>query len=233
MNEGLLLIQDYSDAYSDEECHGILRYDVNADEWSEWIPYPKRNEIYVTSVVLDEERQTLYIFKEFESKRDIYDKMNRMMMDMRIAHQQEFGAAFRPNGKVTPKLTIGFNDENTEMDWITIVNLNEKTFKTESTEMRMMTSDGIQFDGAIPVMVGNVFYIYHLGKCWKWNVETNQVELLFREIACYRMWGAVYCDMQYVHDIRFVGSCTYCNQSQFTFSISCHLSTNHNVKQRC
>ena len=63
-------------------------------------------------------------------------------------------------------------------------------------------------------MVGNVFYIYHLGECWKWNVETNQVELLFRDIACYRMLGAVYCDMQYV----------------ITFDLwaVAHIATNHN-----
>ena len=29
INEGLLLIQNYSDAYSDKEFQGILRYDVN------------------------------------------------------------------------------------------------------------------------------------------------------------------------------------------------------------
>ena len=86
---------------------------------------------------MDEERQTLYIFKEVAIERDIYDKMNRMMMDMRIEHEQEFGVALAPSGKVTPKLTIGFNDENPEMDWITIVNLKEKTFRTESTEMRI------------------------------------------------------------------------------------------------
>ena len=150
---------------------------------------------------MDEGRQTQYIFKEVDSECDIYDKLHTMMWELRLEHEQEFVAALRPNGKVTPKLTIGFNDENPEMDWITIVNLNEKTFRTESTEMRMMTIYGIQFDGAIPVMVGNVFYIYHRGECWKWNVETNQFELLFREIECYRMWGAVYCDMQYVHYI--------------------------------
>ena len=45
-----------------KKFNGILRYDVRANSWNEWIPYPKGMPIFVGHVVVDEKRQMIYMF---------------------------------------------------------------------------------------------------------------------------------------------------------------------------
>ena len=86
-----------------------------------------------------------------------------------------------------------------------IVNLTEKTFKTESNEL-FIDEDEVNensiylFNHPKPVLVGDVIYIYHSEKCLKWNIETNQVDAVL-DADLGPLSGALYCDMQYVHYI--------------------------------
>ena len=139
INGGLLFVQDYSTKVDSNEFQGILLYDVDADKWTEWIPYPKGMRISALSVVLDEERQMLYIFQRLsvsiESEYDDYDRK-----------------------------------------WLTIVDLAKKRFTTKST----------QIDIPSLVKVGDVIYMYHSEKCWKWNVETKKSEEVLHPNFCGR-----------------------------------------------
>ena len=166
VNGGLLVVQDNitSIAHSDR-FRGILRYDVSANQWTEWIQYPKEMNIRVAGTVWNEKRQILYIFQNNE---------------------------FRHDGKDGVIINAYWQTSQ-----VIIVNLIEKTFRTESNER----FDEEQFRNLIPVMAGDVIYIYYNGegdKCLKWNVETNQVERVLN--ADFNLLGgavrAVYCDMQ-------------------------------------
>ena len=161
VNGELLFVQDSITwiAHSDQ-FQGILRYDIGANQWTEWIQYPKGMEIRVAGTVWDETRQILYIFQENAYRVAFFD-------------------------------VEGGGWQSTQ---IIIVNLIEKTFRTESNEI--LLSDDAEFRNVIPVMVGDVIYInYNGNKRLKWNVETNQVD---KVSDSYFSWirGAVYCNMQ-------------------------------------
>ena len=163
VNGELLVVQDnISWIAPSDQFQGILRYDVRANQWTEWIQYPKGMKIRVEGTVLDGKHQILYIF----------------------AHRQD-------------GMDIGSGGW---MNQIIILNLIEKTFRTESNEM--LLSDDADFDALHPVMVGDVIYIYYDGdgdKYSKWNVETNQVDKVSDPFSWIR--GAVYCDIQYFQSI--------------------------------
>ena len=160
---GLLNVQNNFIAHFNYKLQGILRYDVGANKWREWIPYPKGIKICAKAVVLDEKRHILYIFQ----------------INIWVPYA---------------------------MGQTVIVNLTEKTFRTESDELfinkNVVDKDHIyHFYPTVSVMVGDVIYIYHIcDKCLKWNVETNQVHAVsgagFGQLS-----GTVYCDIQYIHDI--------------------------------
>ena len=124
INGGLLLVQNHAThTHSDDKFQGILRYDICANKWSEWIPYPKELDIAVAgkggAAVLDEKRQILYLF------------------------QQQYASRYNQ---------------------IVIVNLTEKTFRTESNKMLSVSTDEDKkevpsFFNPKPVMVGDVIYI--------------------------------------------------------------------------
>ena len=83
---GLLFVQHYNTKVDSKEFQGILRFDLGANKWTEWIPYPKGVRIFALSVVLDEERQMLYIFQStsisVESEYDEYDRKWLTMVDL-------------------------------------------------------------------------------------------------------------------------------------------------------